>query len=228
MSKMLVCTYKADDCAFTATCNGFQIFNADDGGSGVAQLNPYLIGKGNVLRFVFTRKGPDAKFSSGVREAEEGEMVNSLEDGDLAMPEGNELVHTFDSEQADLKEILDNAKPADAKAMLDFAMQYCDAIKAGDHDTLKKFNDYRISEAAKMFGLPKDAMTEQLLGMFEFFKPGVNIGRGDLEAIEICQGKVWEVKRKDGNPLLYIKEEDGSSSSSFIAAFLKDGPQVVR
>lgn len=228
MSKFLVCTYKATDCSFTATCNGFPLFDAKDGGSGMAQLNPYLIGKGNVLRFVFTNKGPNAEFSTGIREAEEGEMVNSLEDGDMGMPDGDELVHVFDSEMAELKPILDAAKPADAKAMIDFAIKYRDAIKAGDTAALHKYNDLRITEAAKTFGLPRDAMAQQLMGMFEFFKDGVNFEAGDLDAIELCQGKIWEVRRKGGKPLLYIEEEDGSSSSNFIAAYLQDGPQVVR
>lgn len=229
MSKIYVCTYQADDCAFTATCNGFPVFECKDGGSGMAQLNQHLIGKGNVLRFQFTHKGPKAEFSAGVREAKEGEMVNTLEEGDLTMPKGKELVHTFDSEGGDLKVLLDSAKASNAKAMLDFALKYRDAIKAGDLAALRKFNRYRVEEAAKQFGMPIDALAGQMLGMFEFFKDGgVDVEAANLVVTDLCQGKIWEVKRSDGNPLLYKKEEDGSSSSGFIAAILNDGPQVVR
>lgn len=229
MSIIYVCTYRADDCAFVATCNGFPVFECKDGGSGMAQLNQHLIGKGNVLRFKFTHKGPKAEFSAGVREATEGEMVNTLEEGDLTMPKGDELLHTFDSESGDLKELLDAAKATDAKAMLDFALKYRDAIKSGDMAALRKHNRYRMEEAAKQFGMPVDALAEQMLGMFEFFKDGgVDVEAKDLVVTDLCQGKIWEVKRTDGNPLLYKKEEDGSSSSGFIAAILSDGPQVVR
>lgn len=229
MAKIYVCTYQADDCAFVATCNGFPVFDCKDGGSGMAQLNQHLIGKGNVLRFQFTHKGPDAKFSTGVREAKEGEMVNTLEEGDIGMPAGNELVHTFDTEADDLKVLLDSAKASNAKAMLEFALKYRDAIKGGDLAALRKFNRYRMEEAAKQFGMPVDALAEQMLGMFEFFKDGgIDVEAADLVVTDLCQGKIWEVKRSDGNPLLYKKEEDGSSSSGFIAAILGDGPQVVR
>jgi len=229
MSKIYVCTYQADDCAFTATCNGFPVFDCKDGGSGMAQLNQHLIGKGNVLRVKFTHKGPGAKFSAGIREAKEGEMVNSLEEGDLAMPKGDELVHTFDSEANELKVLLDSAKPSDAKAMLDFALKYRDAIKGSDLAALRKFNRYRMEEAAKQFGMPLEALAERMLEMFTFFKDGgIDVEAANLVATDLCQGKVWEVERSDGNPLLYKKEEDGSSSSAFIAAILSDGPQVVR
>ncbi|MCC7509297.1 MAG: hypothetical protein IT464_07965 [Planctomycetes bacterium] len=229
MAKFVVCTYKANDCAFTATCNGFEVFNCKDGGSGMAQLTPHLIGKGNVLRFKFTHKGPDASFSSGVREADEGEMVNSLEDGDLQMPAGNELVHTFDSQFDELKQLLDTASVADEGTMLAFAMAYCKAIRTGNKAALKKYNRYRMAEASKTFGIPLEALEPQMLEMFTFFKDGgADVGEGDVEVHMITHDKIFEVKRKDGNPLLFKKEEDGSSSSNFIAAILADGPQVVR
>ena len=229
MGKFVICTYQASDCAFTATCNGFEVFNCKDGGSGMAQLTPYLIGKGNVLRFVFTRKGPHASFSSGVREAEEGEMVDSRQDGDMQMPEGNELVHTFDSQFDELKQLLDTASVADAKTMLAFARDYCKAIKSGDKPALRKFNRYRMAEASKTFGVPLETVEPGMLEMFTFFRDGgADVSVEDLEVQMITHDKVFEVKRKDGNPLLFKEEEDGSSSSNFIAAILQDGPQVVR
>ncbi|MBE7492264.1 MAG: hypothetical protein HS108_10975 [Planctomycetes bacterium] len=229
MNPIVVCTYKADDCAFVATCNGFPVFDVQDGGSGMAQLNPYLIGKGNELRFVFTRRGPGAAFSAGVREAEPGEMVSTLEDGALGLPAGDELTHRFDSAADDFRAVLDQARPADAAAMIAFALQYRDAIRAGDGAALARFNETRVRDAARQFGMPPEALAENLMEMLGFFREGgVDVEAADLEALSLCGGKVWEVRRKDGRALLFKEEDGGSNSSAFFAALMPGGPQIVR
>ena len=229
MSKMYVLTYQASNCSFTVTCNGFEVFSCDDGGGGGGQLNPYMIGKGNELRIKFTNKGEGASFKAGIKEAQEGDMMDTSQGDDFSLPDGDEIVHTFDGEADGLKTLLDQAQTTDADAMLKFALDYCKAIREGDTDTLKKANRFRLQEASKDFGMPIEAIEPQMMGMFEAFKNGgADVGEGDLDVKMITQDKIFEVKRKDGNALLYLKEEDGSSSSGFIAAVLEDGPQVVR
>lgn len=229
MSKLYVFTYQASDCSFTVTCNGFEVFNCKDGGGGGGQFNPYMLGKGNEVRIKFTHKGENASFKAGMKEAQEGDMMDTSEGDDWTLPEGDEIVFTFDGEADGLRTLLDQAQETDADTMMKFALDYTKAIREGDTPALKKFNRYRVQEASKDFGMPVEALEPQLLGMFEAFKNGgADVEEGDLNVRMITQNKIFEVKRKDGNELLYIKQEDGSSSAGFIAAVLEDGPQVVR
>lgn len=229
MSKLYVFTYQASDCAFAVTCNGFEVFNCEDGGGGGGQLNPYMLGKGNELRIKFTRKGENASFKGGLQEAQEGDMMDTGLADDMTLPDGDEIVHVFDGEADGLRTLLDQAQPTDAETMLKFALDYTKAVREGDTPTLKKFNRYRVQEASKDFGMPVEALEPQLLGMFEAFKNGgADVGEGDLDVRMIIDDKLFEVRRKDGNTLLHVKEEDGSSSAGFVGAILEDGPQVVR
>ena len=228
MSKLYVFTYQASDCSFTVSCNGFEVFNCKDGGGGGGQLNPYMIGKNNEVRVKFSHKGENASFKGGVQEAQEGDMMDTSAGGDMTLPEGDEIVHVFDGEADGVKTLLEQAQPSDAGTMLKFALNYTKAIREGDMDTLKKFNRYRVQQASKEYGMPVEALEPQMMEMFSSFKNGgADVGEGDLNVRMITQDKIFEVKRKDGNDLLHMKEEGGSSSSGFIAAVLEDGPQIV-
>jgi hypothetical protein len=228
MPKFYVFTYQASDCAFTVTCNGFQVFDCKDGGGGGGPLNPYMLGKGNELRIKFTRKGDNASFSAGIQEGQEGDMMDTSAGGDMTLPEGDEIVHVFDGDADDLKTLLDQASKGDADTMLKFAMDYCQAIREGDMDALKTHNRFRLEQASKDFGVPLEQLAPQMLEMFASFKDAANVGPDDVDVRMITHDKVWEVRRKDGNALLYMEEDGGSMSVDFIVAVLEDGPQVVR
>lgn len=229
MGKLYVLNYQAADCSFDVTCNGFPVGQCKDGGFGLIQLNPFMIGKGNVLRLRFTAKGPKAELTGGVQEPQQGDVVESTRPGALSLPAGDELVHTFDGEEDGFKRVLDGAKKTDAKAILDFAIRYRDAVKSGDAASLRKFNRIRVADAAAAYGMAVEAIEPQLLGMLEFFKDGgVDVKAADLTATPWCDGRIWEVRRKNGDPFLCKRGDDGVNSSPFFAAVMEDGPQVVR
>ncbi len=224
-------TMNADGCAFVATVNGFPIFRheGDAPWSGSTVLDPVLIGKGNKLEVKFTRKDPNARFSASVKAHEPGDIVDTSEKGDLTLPDGDLLEHTFDSEADSFKSLLENAKPADAKSMIDFALKYRDAIRSGDTKAMLALNRLRINDIAAVHGAPPEMLEPQILEMLkEFAQGGADFEAEDIEAIGWCNNKVWELRRKDGAALLHKKEQDGSMSSETYAAILPEGPQVVR
>jgi hypothetical protein len=224
-------TVNADRCHFIATCNGFPVFEhkGDQNWSGSYAVDPFLIGKGNKLQFKFTDKEPDASFSASVKVASPGDMVDTGEKGDLGLPTGDVLEHTFDSEKDSFKAVLEKAQPTDAKTVIDFALKFRDAVRAKDDKTMLAMNRMRLDDIAALHDAPAEALEPQILEMMHAFADGgTDFEAGDLEAIGWCDNKVWQVRRKDGNALLYVKEQDGSMSSEAYIAMLPDGPQVVR
>jgi hypothetical protein len=224
-------TVNADRCKFIATCNGFPIFEhkGDSPWSGTNAVDPYLVGNGNKLRFTFTHKEPDATFSASVKEVRPGDVVDTSEQGDLTLPDGNVLEHTFDSEKDPFKAVLDKANPTDAKTVIDFALKLRDAVRATDDKALLAMNRLRINDIAALYEAPPEALEPQILGMLQSFADGgADFEAGDLDATGWCDNKVWQVRRKNGDALLHVKEPDGSMSSEAYIAMLPDGPQVVR
>jgi hypothetical protein len=228
---MVQFTANADQCSFVATCNGFPVFRADADSSwlGSSALNPYLVGKGNRLVVKFTGKGANARFSASVKEMNPGDIVDTLEEGDLKLPQGDTLEHVFDSSDGTFKGVLDQAKPSDAKTMIDFAMKFRDIVRAGDMAALTALNRIRINDIAAALGMPAEQIEPQLVGFMQAFQEGgADFEAGDVEAVAWCDNKLWELRRKDGHPLLYKKEEDGSMQAETFAATMPGGIQIVR
>src|SRR5690606_9681349 len=143
--------------------------------------------KGNKLEVKFTRKDPGARFSASVKALQPGDIVDTGEQGDLTLPEGDVLEHTFDSEADSFKSLLESAKPADASTMIDFALKYRDAIRARDTKAMLALNRVRINDIAAVHGAPPEMLEPQILEMLkEFADGGVEFEAADIEAIGWC------------------------------------------
>lgn len=230
MSKFVHLTVNGQDCDFVLTCNGFPVYRQEgsDPFAFSGPINSYLIGKGNKLVVKFTRKGPGARFAAGIADVAQGDIVDTSDASGLSLPEGDTIEHTFDSEENSFQSLLAEAKPADEKSMLDFAVKFRDAIRNGDNDTLLAVQKFRIAGAAKAYGMPVEVIQPQLLEMMSSMaEGGADFEPGDIEAIGWCDNRIWELRRKNGDALLHKKEEDGSFSMQAFVSVLKDGPQLV-
>lgn len=218
------------DCDFLVTCNGFPVYRHEgvDPFAFSGPINHYLVGKGNKLQVQFSRKGGNARFEAGISNLSAGDMADTSDASDISLPDGDSLEHSFDSDEDGFSALLAEATPADEKSMLDFAIKFRDALRGGDESGLLAPQRFRMEGAAKTYGMPIEVIKPQLMEMMKGLADGgANFEAGDIEALGWCDNRIWEIRRKDGNALLYKKEEDGSFSMPAFVAVLKDGPQLV-
>lgn len=219
------------------TINGYPAFKAETAGSGeagfaTAPLNPFLIGKGNVLKVEITAKGDNAKLKCSVEDAMTGDVIDTGLADEIAIPDGDPP-HTieirFDSEADGFKELLEKAQPTDAGTVTEFALKVRDTLNSGDKDAIIKLFMPKFEALSAAFGHPLEAMIASVGDMIEHFtSKKYEFSAEDVAPVAHCDNRLWDLRDKEGNALIRIVEEDGSSSLDLTVAVLPDGPAVVR
>jgi len=221
----------------TGTCNGFPVMKADTGESGESgfttmPLNPVLIGKGNVLRIEVTQKSDDAEFNCSVEDAMTGDIIDTGNAAKIELPEGDPphvIEIKFDSPQDLFAGLLAKAEPADEKSVVDYAIKLRDMLNGKDVDGLMKAFTPKFEDMSKAFEQPLEMMMQQARGMIEAFCSARHeFEAADVNAIPCCDNKLWELKNKEGEPLIQVKEEDGVMRMDACVARLPDGIAIVR
>jgi len=220
----------------TIRCNGYPVATLDSESSGsgafsTQQLNPYLVGAGNVLRIEITAVRDGARLAFRVIGASEGDMVSTDDADPVEIPAGEPphvIEHAFDADVDPFRALLAQAQPTDAATMTAFALQVRDAINSGDATAFLDLARPKFEAIANMMGMPLEALTEQIAPMVGFFASQPHA----FEAADVvpqghCEGKIWDLVRADGSPLIRIEEEDGHSSMNLVAALLPGGPAIV-
>lgn len=224
-----------------------------------APLNPYLAGKRNVLELVVdAAKGPDGKPLPMTGAAVEV-TVRRFAKGDMVEPGAGALVtryavpkavlaelasgkrkppvtvtHPFASEGPDFSAELHDAPPfADEAALRDYAMKLRGLAEKGDVDALLAEFGPKVSAYATAYAEPEAALAESLkqgLAALVEAKPDVAFGRDDVEPVSCAGGRVWELRRKGGAPLLRAPENaDGFSAQIPVYVAARNGVlRVVR
>jgi hypothetical protein len=220
----------AADCDVTVALNGFPVFRhrgLEQTGGGMP-LNPLLIGAGNVLKVAVKDRGPGASLSGRITVSRRGTVVEAG-GGPLALPSDDAREWRFDSEIAPLAKVLAAAMVSGEAAMRAFAVALGEAFRAGDAGTLLRLFASKIDGYAEGFGQPREAMEAALRqGFIPFLGRDPGFTEADVEAVPHCGGKVFELRRRDGSPLLSVDEADGSTQTEVFAALLPGGPAVVR
>ncbi len=213
-------------------CNDYPIFTMKaDGNSGEsAPLNPVLIGKGNVFRIEITELGENPSLKFGIQGAEEGDVVNSM-DGDEIDLSGDlpiSVSKTFDSTQDDFRGLLETCQPSDVETMTALALKIRDTINSGDKTAIATMLEKKFTIIAKVMGIPPESVAEMTEGMSEeLASNGIKLEAEDLALVPCCDNRLWQLKRKDGQDLILVEEEDGSMSVEATAALTADGPAIV-
>jgi hypothetical protein len=205
----------AADCDVTVALNGFPVFRhrgPEQAGGGMP-LNPLLPGASLSGRITVSRRG----------------TVVEAGGGPLALPSGDNREWRFDSEIAPLAKVLAAATVSGEASMRAFAVALGEAFRAGDEGTLLRLFASKIDGYAEGFGQPREAMEAALRqGFLPFLGRDPGFAEADVEAVPHCGGRIFELRRRDGSPLLSVHEADGSTQMEVFAALLPGGPAVVR
>lgn len=221
-------TMSGSDLAADVTINGFPLHVGEIDGSMGTVLNPFLVGKNNQLKFSFGRRGPAARFEGALQSLQQGDQPTLLPGGELLLPTGNELVHTFDSESAAFATVLAGAQPASADALLELALRLRDLLRARDTAQLLKLFAPKLACYAEAFGAPLPALTADIAdGLRQFFDSDLGFEAGDIMAQPWCDGRVYLLCRQDGRALVHKDQPDGTLSMHIYAAMMEGGPAIV-
>lgn len=216
------------DVAADVTINGFPLHAGEVAGSLATVLNPFLIGKGNQLKFLFGHRGPAAQFQGALQTVKQGEVPTTVAAGDFALPAGGELVHTFDSETAAFAPVLQAAQPARPEDLLALALTIRDLLRDRDVKRLMRLFAPKLAGYATAFGAPTAMLEADIAGgLAEFFDSDLDFGAEDLSAMPWCDDKVFLLVRNDGRALMHKTQPEGVLSLHIYAAVLKDGPTIV-
>ena len=219
------------------TINGFPVFDGATAGSGesgfaTAPLNPFLIGKGNVLRIEVTAKADGGKLSCSVEDAMTGDIVDTGNAAEIPLPDGDPphvIEQTFDSEMEGFAKLLAEAKPSDEASMVAFALKLRDMLNAGDKDGVLALFKPKFEAISADFGQPIDMIMGQAGQMVAAFTSAKHeFESGDVDARPHCDNKLWELKHKNGHALIRIEEDGGSMSLDVCAAQMPGGIEIVR
>lgn len=221
------------DCAFTATLNGVPITagNSDGDGDGFLStpLNAFLRGPDNLLRIEFSRRGPEAEWSGRVEALAAGDIVDSADAGDIALPATGEVIeHRFASDVDLLSPLLAAAVPSDAETVTAFARSLCEQLQRGEVEAALEACRPKFTALAEAYGHPLDAVLKQVGQMLGSFRDR-ELAIDRISPQPCCGDRLWVLLDDQDRPLLRVEDDDGGVFTlEAIAAVLPDGPAVVR
>jgi hypothetical protein len=223
-------------------------------------INPFLVGELNlvdvdILPMLDAAGAPittfaDAEISGNVRRFEKGDIF-APGAGDvvaeLAIPEdlkervreeGLELpqqfTHIFANEAVDFSAELSNATPfSDREALVDYALFLRDLAAARDAAGLLAEMDPKIHAFVHAYDEPYEAFADSLrqeLAAFVAMPLVVDFDRAAIELRSCCSGRLWELRRIPGLPLLQSEPDALGAVTQFpIVVAERDGRlRVVR
>ena len=192
----------------------------------------------------------DARFAGNVRRFEKGDIVapgsgsvitelaipeelaQQVRQEELALPIS--FTHVFENEIVDFSDELGGgAVIDDASALVDYALRLDALSAAGDVAALLAEHDPKIHAWVRAYDEPYDAFAASLrdeLGAFVAAGPKEPLDPRDVELVSCCGGRIWEIRRRSGAPLLRTEPDaEGARMQLPIFAALRDGAlRVVR
>ena len=174
---------------------------------------------------------------------EGGEVVATLgipeslieQDRDEPLPLPITISHTFNSEGASFRELfVQGATIDDREGLMDYAMTLRSRLAAKDADGLPPEFVPKLNAYAAGY---QQAPSDEEAGFREFLQqqllpagPDVEFERDQVELVSWCDGRVWELKRTDGRPLLLAgPDQQGATFAIPVFVGLVDGQlKVVR
>lgn len=212
----------------TGSINGIPIFEATKENEKVVTMpvNAWLVGEGNVVKVEITGRADGARLQGSIEVADQGEMVEVPGGTQLELTEADSAELRFDSPVSPLKTTLDASEQGTAEEMIEFAITLRDTLKQGDQREMTALFASKAAAYGEAFGVDPEIIISDMTNMFDdFSKSDLSYEATDLEAIDRKDGKLWEVRRKDGNALVYAKDDGGSFSMPVYTA--KQNGQIV-
>lgn len=243
MSKFAKYILDCTDVGGIGYCNGYPVFTlkSDSSHCQSAPLNKVLVGKDNLLSIKITALGDDPMLNFMVQKAD-GDMVVSTDGCDEIDLSGElpiDVKLVFDSPQSGFAALLETVQPSDIETMTAYALKVRDTINSRDSAAITALFEKKFLKQAEEMGWDMDTERQKITNVVEeLVRTGIEL-KDEAAAPEPCCGdKLWRLKRKDGNDLVYIKEvnhdgliymmeEDGSMSIELTAGLTADGPAIV-
>lgn len=198
--------------------NGFPIdkLNGKDARASMSILNPYLCGKENVLEFKIKGKVKGtvewhskgdtvitgAKPEHPVKVKRDGKAIENFEVTDGSLTFASPGINFSDLFKGDPLKVPD-------KELLDFGEKLAKAFNSEDLETIAEVFKPKVAgyNKALPYKLSFDSFIEMMKGMCKKFK----IARKDMEIVRLCNDRIYEIRRKNGEPFIYIEEDGGIS-----------------
>ena len=88
----------------------------------------------------------------------------------------------------------------------------------------------KIDDNATSYSVDPSMVAKSLKEVFEgeMFSGMDNVTLAEIKVESYCDGHVWEIKNKNGNPLIYVQQEDGTMSLPIYVANVNGALRVVR
>lgn len=221
-------------------------------------INPYLSGELNIVDVTIrpvVRGGvvstfSDAEVAGWVRQYEKGgivapgegpavaefgipeELVERVREEELELPQSFSFV--FSNDVVDFSDELGEPAPIDdAEALRDYAIRLRDLASAGNVGALVQELGPKLDAWVRAYDEPRPLFEQSLTQeLGEMIGEGLELefGRDEVEVLPWCGGRIWELQRRGGIPLLRTVEQPDESRSQYpIFAALRDGQlRVVR
>lgn len=216
-------------------------------------INPYLVGDLNVLDVTLhPTVGADGSVS-GFWDADFAGWVRRYEKGDIVEPGGGTLVteveipedlrdrvrdeelelpqsftHVFSNDVVDFSDELSNAAPFDdPDALRAYAVHLRDLFATADVPALMDESEPRSRAWSVAYDHPLDEIAASMEGeLTELVSAPLITGWGpdDVELGSRCGGRVWELSRPGGRPLIESEPDDDGARIHFeVFVSLRDG-----
>ncbi|HYD39959.1 MAG TPA: hypothetical protein VEB43_03950 [Anaeromyxobacter sp.] len=187
--------------------------------------------RGNVRRF---EKGGIVAPGTGTIVVEFGitdELRDRVRDEKLELPISFSV--PFGNEAVDFSaELLEAPAFDDTEALLDYALRLRDMVAAGDAAAITAEAEPKSRVWSLAYARPAQEYDDALrdaLGEFFGGRPIADFGRDDVELTRCCDGRIWRLARRPGQPLLESVLADKSRRRIPVHVGVRDGSlRVVR
>jgi hypothetical protein len=235
MKSIYQLSFSTSGCEATAVLNGFPVLRASRDKQEMVSMpvNPLLVGKGNLLVLTVTARTDDARLEGSLSVAGEGEIVQIPGGGEIVLPDGappQTVEKRFDSEPDPFRTVLEKGKAVDGGAAIDFGIKLRDALKGPDPTSAGSLFEPKARIYAAAFQESVEMMREGLAqSLGEMARADLTFDRDRIEARPFCDGKVCELRQKDGRPLLVCGPDDEGATSQLqvFVADLGEGLGVI-
>ncbi len=160
------------------------------------------------------------------------EMLEMHRDEEILLPAT--ITHHFASEGASFRDLFFDAAPlTDTEALRDYAMVLRDLLLDGNAAGFASHFEAKLEAYRDGYTQDED---RPLPGFAKFLAEDLmpaepkDFTREDIEPVSWCGGRVWELRRSDGAPLVVTGQDDEGASYALpvFVASVQDRLQVVR
>lgn len=215
--------YASVDCFI----NGFPVcsVNADgDMSFHIIPINLALIGQGNTLTLKVAPHSKDASVRGDISQYDPGRWLESKIDHDnlldfaLTPTKTDEHTYVFDNERFDFSHTLRTPpvlQEEELPALKAYGVTLYKWFRKKRIKALQEEMGPKLTDNARACSLPDTDVHKSMARFFSarlFNKHWPPINPDDVVVTPYCEGRIWEISRKDGQALFFHNSEDGQEA----------------